>query len=70
MYSKILVPLDGSALTDTALPHALTLAMRLNCEVHLVRVYTLPAKAYVVASGMIDQAPVWAAGCLAALPKR
>jgi nucleotide-binding universal stress UspA family protein len=53
----IFVPLDGSALAETALPHGVKLAMRLNCEIHLVRVYTLPANAYVVANGMIDQAP-------------
>jgi nucleotide-binding universal stress UspA family protein len=53
----IFVPLDGSVLAERALRPALDLATRLNGEIHLLRVYTLPANAYVVANGMMDQAP-------------
>jgi len=38
MYRKILVPLDGSALSELALPHAEALAQRFESEVLLVRV--------------------------------
>jgi nucleotide-binding universal stress UspA family protein len=53
----IFVPLDGSVLAEKAMRHALDLAKCLKCEIHLVRVFTLPANAYVLANGMIDQAP-------------
>ncbi len=38
MYRKILVPLDGSDLAESALPFALSLAERSGGELHLVRV--------------------------------
>jgi nucleotide-binding universal stress UspA family protein len=38
MYRKILVPLDGSTLSELALPHAEALAQRFESEVLLVRV--------------------------------
>lgn len=38
MYSRIVVPLDGSELSEMALPHALRLATALNVPVHLARV--------------------------------
>src|SRR5688572_14658925 len=38
MYHKILVPLDGSALAELALPHAEALAQGFESEVLLVRV--------------------------------
>ena len=53
----IFVPLDGSGLAERALPHAMELAKRMNCEVHLMRVYTLRANAYVLADGVIGQGP-------------
>lgn len=43
---SILVPLDGSALAETALPAAVTFAKVLDLEVVLFRVYDLPASAY------------------------
>jgi len=51
----IFVPLDGSGLAEIVLPHASALAKKLNAEVHLLRVYTVPANAYVVADGVIAQ---------------
>jgi nucleotide-binding universal stress UspA family protein len=51
----IFVPLDGSGLAEIVLPHVLALAKKLRAEVHLLRVYTLPANAYVVADGVIAQ---------------
>ena len=37
-YEKILVPLDGSAVSEQILPHVENLAMRGNSSIHLVRV--------------------------------
>jgi nucleotide-binding universal stress UspA family protein len=51
----IFVPLDGSGLAEKALAHAVALAKRMKPELHLVRVYTLPANAYIVADGVIAQ---------------
>ena len=41
MYEKILVPLDGSALAEVALPYAEDLAGRLGSDVTLVYVSEL-----------------------------
>jgi len=38
MYKKILVPLDGSELAETALPYAIELAGRLGSEIGLIHV--------------------------------
>ncbi len=38
MYKRILIPLDGSALAERALPHALDIARRMSSEVLLMRV--------------------------------
>lgn len=54
---KIVVPLDGSGLAEKTLPHACALAKRLSLELHLLRVYTLPLDAYIVADGVIAQGP-------------
>ena len=37
MYERIVVPLDGSELANTALAHAMNLAQRLDVPLHLVR---------------------------------
>jgi nucleotide-binding universal stress UspA family protein len=42
MINRILVPLDGSALAENALPYALRLAVQLNAHLLLVRVAELP----------------------------
>ena len=54
---QIFVPLDGSALAEKALPHACALAKRLNPEIQLLRVYSLPMDAYVVADGVLARGP-------------
>lgn len=54
--NTVVVPLDGSALAEKILPHVVTLARKMNLEVHLVRVYALPADAYVVGDGVFMQA--------------
>jgi nucleotide-binding universal stress UspA family protein len=51
----IFVPLDGSALAETVLPHVSTLAKKLKAEAHLLRVYTVPVNTYVVGDGVIGQ---------------
>ncbi|HYQ96757.1 MAG TPA: universal stress protein, partial [Candidatus Nitrosocosmicus sp.] len=54
---QIFVPLDGSGLAEKTLPHACALTKRLNLEMQLLRVYSLPVDAYVVADGVIAQGP-------------
>lgn len=43
MYRSILVPLDGSAFGEHALPFALSLARRAGAQLHLVHVHVPPA---------------------------
>ncbi|MEN8172306.1 MAG: universal stress protein [Chloroflexota bacterium] len=38
MYKRILVPLNGSLLTEQALPHAVSLAEHFNVELFLLKV--------------------------------
>jgi nucleotide-binding universal stress UspA family protein len=47
----IVVPLDGSALAEKALPHAEGLARRMNLEIILIRAYALPPVAYYATEG-------------------
>ncbi len=42
MYTKIMVPLDGSMLAEKALPHAVRLANRFNAKLLLLRAVELP----------------------------
>jgi nucleotide-binding universal stress UspA family protein len=42
MYKKILVPLDGSPLAETVLPHAQALAISEGAEIVLLRVPMIP----------------------------
>ena len=42
LYSKILVPLDGSTFAETALPHAIALASKFNSNLTLVKVFETP----------------------------
>jgi nucleotide-binding universal stress UspA family protein len=53
----IFVPLDGSGLAEKVLPQVIALARTMKLEVHLIRVYTLPVDAYVIADGVIAQGP-------------
>ena len=53
----VFVPLDGSGLAEKTLPHVCALAKALNLEIHLLRVYALPAVAYVIGDGVIAQGP-------------
>jgi nucleotide-binding universal stress UspA family protein len=57
VLNTIFVPLDGSPLAEKALPYVIALSKVMKLEVHLVRVYTLPADAYLVADGVIAQGP-------------
>ncbi|NUQ37497.1 MAG: universal stress protein [Caldilineales bacterium] len=43
MFSKILVPLDGSPLAERALPYAISLAQKYGAEIHLLQVIATPA---------------------------
>ncbi len=40
MYSQILIPLDGSELSENAIPHAQGLAKTYGATVHLLQVFT------------------------------
>jgi nucleotide-binding universal stress UspA family protein len=46
--STIFVPLDGSGLAERILPHVVALAKKIQLEVHVLRVYSLPLDSYVV----------------------
>lgn len=55
MYKKILVPLDGSALSELALPHAQALAHHFESEVILTRVcqpVAMPVEFYPAMAGV------------------
>jgi nucleotide-binding universal stress UspA family protein len=54
---EFLVPLDGSALAESVLPHVSVLARTMKVKVRLVQVFSLPKSAFVVADGMFDQGP-------------
>ena len=42
MYTRILVPLDGSKLSEQVLPYVRVMAPALQCQVHLMRVVEVP----------------------------
>ncbi len=46
MYQRILVPLDGSTLSEAVLPHAERLARALNAEIVLLHVDASPAPTF------------------------
>jgi nucleotide-binding universal stress UspA family protein len=54
---ELFVPLDGSALAESVLPHVSALARTMKVKVRLVQVFSLPKSAFVVADGMFDQGP-------------
>jgi nucleotide-binding universal stress UspA family protein len=56
MYSRILVPLDGSKLAEKALPHAEGLAKTSGATIHLINVLSRYTSASVL-SGSIESAP-------------
>jgi nucleotide-binding universal stress UspA family protein len=43
VYKHMLVPLDGSKLAESALPHAESLALKYGADIHLLRVARLPS---------------------------
>jgi nucleotide-binding universal stress UspA family protein len=51
--NTLFVALDGSGLAEAICPVAIGLALRLNLEVSLVRVYTAPAESAVIGDGVI-----------------
>ena len=54
---RVIVPLDGSGLAEKVLPYVRALASKLKLDIQLVRTYSLPPDAYMVADGVIDQGP-------------
>lgn len=46
MYKRILVPLDGSKLSEAVLPHVEGIAKGLNCEIVLLHVVPLPVPVF------------------------
>ena len=54
---RVIVPLDGSGLAEKVLPHVRVLVSKLKLDMQLVRTYSLPPDAYVVADGVIAQGP-------------
>lgn len=54
---SVFVPLDGSALAEMILPQVIPIARKLALQVHLLRVYSAPASAYVAADGLFVPGP-------------
>src|SRR5687767_6512099 len=59
MNNQILVPLDGSALAEAALPHAIAIARATAASLVLLRAIPRPAEAAEVAWRAIHYARVW-----------
>lgn len=55
-YARVVVPLDGSALAEQALLHALTLAQALAIPIHLVRIVDTSGLSFIGPGMAIDQA--------------
>ena len=51
----VFVPLDGSGLAETTLPHVCALAKVIKSKAICLRAYTFPVNAYVVANGVTAQ---------------
>jgi nucleotide-binding universal stress UspA family protein len=49
--TKIVVPLDGSKLAETVLPHVMELAQKMSAEIILLRAYALPLSIYGTGEG-------------------
>ena len=57
--SSMTIPLDGSELAESILPHAQELAQQLSLSIHLLRVIALGSLAYYASEGVtMDTAPV------------
>lgn len=59
LLQRIMVPLDGSELAETAIPQAVELARKMNFEIVLVRAYSLPTLVYGGEEYGADIAEVW-----------
>ncbi len=46
VWQRIIVPLDGSALAETVIPHAAELARQLGLEIVLMRIFGVPTPAF------------------------
>ncbi len=55
-FRTVLVPLDGSGLSDQILPHVVALAKKLDLEVTLIRAYTSPPDGYLIGDGLYPDA--------------
>jgi nucleotide-binding universal stress UspA family protein len=58
MYSRILVPLDGSELAEQALPQAEGLAQTFGATLHLVQVISIPQELVSVLEGGVGVPPL------------
>ncbi len=56
MYTKILLPLDGSPLSEQAVPHAIALAENFQCSLILLKVLLPLASTLSLPSGAVKQA--------------
>ncbi|MDA0768720.1 MAG: universal stress protein [Chloroflexi bacterium] len=57
MYSRILVPLDGSKLAEKALPHAQGLAKTSGATIHLISVFSRNPSGGMALTGGLDSDP-------------
>ena len=57
MYSRILVPHDGSAFAERVLPHVTDLAKAYKAEVHLLEVIPIQTPAFLAPELSVDAEP-------------
>jgi len=57
MYQRILVPLDGSTMSEAVLPYAEKLARALNVEIVLLHVNVIPAPTFEIYSSPLTPPP-------------
>lgn len=58
-FKTVVVPLDGSALAEVVMPHVTELAKKMNFELVLLRVCSLPTPVYTTQEYMPDLGEIW-----------
>jgi nucleotide-binding universal stress UspA family protein len=59
VYDRIVVPLDGSELAESALPHAVTIARGIHRPIHLIRIVDITPLTLVSPVGLGAEQAAW-----------